>query len=359
MTGNDSRPADEIAELARLLPVPADRDLPADRSQSLREHLMNEFRVAGPALPARRPGRAPLGIRWRLVAAGLVAAIAAGGTAAALTTASSPAPPARLTVTELAYRAAAAASRGADVRPGQWVYREVYVGPGAVMRSPGIIRQWATADNQVNAFYLDGRLIVGPWAAWLRLGCMSHAKPPRPQPCAPGHQHYLKLSVASPFVRYAQLSTLPASPRQLISVLAARNPNGYLYAMFFQAGHLVAMKAGKSFDLQASTESPAFRAFSVICSLLSAYVMPPRLTAELYQALGDLPGVEIHRNAADVTGRHGIAFYMPARPHSRSGEDIIVNPRTYQLMAFGTRHDGAALLRQALVAGPGIRPGHH
>ena len=33
-------------ELARLPPVPADRDLPADRKQILKEHLMTELRRA-------------------------------------------------------------------------------------------------------------------------------------------------------------------------------------------------------------------------------------------------------------------------------------------------------------------------
>jgi hypothetical protein len=43
-------------DLARLLPVPAERDLPADRKQILQEHLMTEFRQAGqPRTKAGQP----------------------------------------------------------------------------------------------------------------------------------------------------------------------------------------------------------------------------------------------------------------------------------------------------------------
>ena len=45
MTVSKSRGPD-LAELARMLPVPADRDLPAGRQQIIREHLVSEFRGA-------------------------------------------------------------------------------------------------------------------------------------------------------------------------------------------------------------------------------------------------------------------------------------------------------------------------
>lgn len=43
MNHNGSRREREIAELARLLPVPDGRDLPAGREQILKEHLMTEL----------------------------------------------------------------------------------------------------------------------------------------------------------------------------------------------------------------------------------------------------------------------------------------------------------------------------
>lgn len=349
----------EIDLLARL------RDeVPGDQVSAHAERRLADAIASGPPagrVPARRPASLPGRPGWRLVTAGLAVAVLAAGTVTALVAGTGSAPPVRLTATELAYRAAASAARNPDVRPGQWVYRELYARPRTPFQAGGITRQWATANNQTNAFYLHGRLIVGPWSTWQPLGCVSHAKPPRPVPCAPGHQHYLKFRVATPFVSYSQLSSLPASPRQLIAVLAARNPHGYLYNMTLQPGSMVdeQPEPGRPHTDNQYVGSPALRAFSVICNLLSTYVMPPGLTAELYRALGDLPGIEVYRNAVDVTGRHGIAFYMPYRPHARTGEDIILSPRTYQLMGFGNRQDGTAVLHQAIVAGPGVRPGQH
>ena len=49
----------EVAELARLLPVPAERDLPDERMLLLREHLMGELHAGqGPGWPAGRRTRA-------------------------------------------------------------------------------------------------------------------------------------------------------------------------------------------------------------------------------------------------------------------------------------------------------------
>ena len=45
MTADDPRDAGR-AELALLLPVPAERDLPAGRQHTLKEHLISELRLA-------------------------------------------------------------------------------------------------------------------------------------------------------------------------------------------------------------------------------------------------------------------------------------------------------------------------
>lgn len=55
---------------------------------------------------------------------------------------------------------------------------------------------------------------------------------------------------------------------------------------------------------------PYVRAVGVIGQLLSCYVMPPRLTAELYRALGDIPGVTVDDHAVDVAGQPGIGFLL-------------------------------------------------
>src|SRR6266851_8887162 len=63
MKDNDSRPGREIAELARLLPVPAERGLPADREQILKEHLLTEFRTQEDRVP-EGAARAPEDSTW-------------------------------------------------------------------------------------------------------------------------------------------------------------------------------------------------------------------------------------------------------------------------------------------------------
>lgn len=64
--------ADDRAALAGLVPVPAERDLPAERQVSIREHLISEFRTSSEAAiigPPTRKDRRPLALRQPRVAA--------------------------------------------------------------------------------------------------------------------------------------------------------------------------------------------------------------------------------------------------------------------------------------------------
>ncbi|HEY3902401.1 MAG TPA: hypothetical protein VGM14_00660 [Streptosporangiaceae bacterium] len=46
--------------------------------------------------------------------------------------------------------------------------------------------------------------------------------------------------------------------------------------------------------------------------MLTTYAMPPRLTAEMYHALGDLPRVTLDRNAVDAAAPVVVAArYLP------------------------------------------------
>jgi hypothetical protein len=85
MNPDDKLRAREVAELARMLPVPAERDLPAGRLPIVKEHLMTELRTDQPAAHhaarARRRGRTA----WTAAGTGLLAAAAAAATVIALT----------------------------------------------------------------------------------------------------------------------------------------------------------------------------------------------------------------------------------------------------------------------------------
>jgi hypothetical protein len=95
------------------------------------------------------------------------------------------------------------------------------------------------------------------------------------------------------------------------------------------------------------------------------YVMPPRLTAELYRALSYLPGVTVDNHAVDVAGQHGIGFKIYLGRYIGIDE-IVVDPHTYYFMGQGitaignagssAQRSGAAILREAFVSGPGVRP---
>jgi hypothetical protein len=106
--------------------------------------------------------------------------------------------------------------------------------------------------------------------------------------------------------------------------------------------------------------SAACQAFQLIGALLITYVMPPAVAAELFQALGDIPGVTVVHDAADSAGQRGVAFRMPLPAPDPAYEEFVINPRTYRFMGWVIPTDngpgGKAVIRQALVADPGIRP---
>jgi hypothetical protein len=114
--------------------------------------------------------------------------------------------------------------------------------------------------------------------------------------------------------------------------------------------------------------TPDTRAFAVIGTMPQSYVKPPRFTAELYRALGDIPGVTVDRNAVSVAGQRGIGFrcvfrFRSAYESGPKAAEIIVSRPAYAYIGdyratffAGSKHLGDALVRQALVPGPGIWP---
>jgi hypothetical protein len=106
--------------------------------------------------------------------------------------------------------------------------------------------------------------------------------------------------------------------------------------------------------------------------MLSAEILPPGLTAELYHALADVPGVIAKKDVKDISGQTGVEFILPQSPYNVN-LGTILSATTYQYLgqAYWTghppyvwdRHGHASgsygedvLLDQALVSGPGVRP---
>jgi hypothetical protein len=276
---------------------------------ALEEEISSERR----AVPPSRPGifrRALTGRRpaWRYtVAAGAAAGLAAGILVATQSSGQAP-----LTVQLLADRASAAALAQPAVPAKQWVYGTVEIKNDFRSRlglpSENTESGWQTAD--ATATYDDFEEGIGP---------------------------------GSGIPSYAQLGSLPRNPAALDAYLAHLS---YPNANATQANKDVA-------------------AFSGIEQMMFSYVLPPAVEAEMYQALADIPTVQVNDHATDITGRAGSGFVLPETSQSETLE-IILDASSYKLLAEaswqpsdGKPHSAIglsewAILKQVLVAGPGL-----
>lgn len=319
-----------------------DSPSPAARSAA-RTALLERAAAPGPSRPRwggttgrrGRPGVKPLAVAAvSLALAAAVTAVAVQGGGAG--------PGAGLTVHELAYRTAAVAAAGPSVRPGQWVYwEEKQVGSKPAWPA---FHVWTTAGSRKAAYLDHGKIRI------IRPNCTTHAKlaPSSAsgcyytgQPAVSGGGVYLSYLAGPMPVSYAGLRALPSDPQALDRYLGRLRLPGW---------------------------GPApFREFEIIVQLLTTYVMPPVLTAELYRSLGLIPGVTVNHHAVDVAGRTGVGFQITVPPWIGGGDDtLVINPRTYRLMGqqltatagkdAGQVDGGMAVLRRALVSGPGVSP---
>jgi hypothetical protein len=230
-----------------------------------------------------------------------------------------------MTVAELASRAVAAAMAEPDIIPGQWVYRRnaVVAVPEQADR-PVVVERWFTADGTTGAAYRQGSLEVGPWA-W-GVG-----------PDGEGGRGELP----EPHISYAALSSLPDDPATLVDLLAST---------------------------PVPRDDPAWNpghAFEMIAGLFQDFLPPPVVTARLFRALAAIPGVTADSDATDPAGNQTAGFLLAGSPGGN--QEILVSPQTYRFGGYQFLGDGRdirgsgygwgiAVLRQALVSGPGVRP---
>jgi hypothetical protein len=203
---------------------------------------------------------------------------------------------------------------------------------------------WTTADGTKAAYVYQGKLAFVPCTGprGERVDSCQYIGQPDVEPVKAGGIGISSETGKMP-VTYAGLGSLPQDPVALDRYLA---------------------------DLPLRGWGPApVREFRVIEDLLITYVMPPALTAELYRALGNIPGVTVDRHAADIAGRHGIGFKIALPAGEGAGfDELILDPKTFALMgqqatlgqAAGAKAGqivgGVAILKTALVSGPGILP---
>jgi hypothetical protein len=316
---------DLLTKLRAEVPLAA----PSSRAEQLFRTGLADIQSSGRTRLSRRAARRFSGLRgrWGLltprtaVAVGLAAAVTAGILIAVLPSGQRPAivPPAQaggkaMSVQLLADLAAKAVQSGPSVPPGQWVYRKVMFYPPRMTEDT-----WTTADGTKQ--YIAG-----------------------------GE------STTDTSPKYSQLGSLPKDPAALDAYLAHLsypNPD--------------ATKANKD-----------VADFSTIDAMLSTYVLPPALTAELYHALADIPTITARTDVTDIDGRSGVAFVLPATPQSVNSE-IILNSTDYRMLADASWGNGGptkrhvvngifigesgpvlfnemAILSEAFVSGPGVLP---
>jgi hypothetical protein len=342
-SGSDQR---LIAELAESLPVPAERDLPTGRQETLKEHLMTELRQADH--PEARRERA--GGRRRLVAltATTMAAVvaAAGLILTALSGHHSPGggdlPAGNAAAARLLDKIAAVAASqpSLNVRDNQYMY--------------------IASEDRWSTTYVDSggqRTVVGPLhkrEIWLSVSNL--CKPGLLIDPSPGPAEKLNDGAGSSCPNrggwgdptYRFLQSLPTDPRTLLNMI---------YAATKGAG-----------------QSPDQEAFTTIGDMLREAVAPPDISAALYRAAALIPGVRVVPHVTDILGRSGIGVQFarrviqspaPGVPYREvndpNGPVWIFHPRSLLWMGEndGSLHGkamGEVVLNRAIVDRLGQRP---
>jgi hypothetical protein len=289
----------QITDLARLLPAAPVPDLPADRLQVLKEHLMVEYRLAagnGRRSPQRRGTRRPL--LAALGAGGFLAAAVATALALVLS-AGQPAGASPAAVRLLAKVADAAARQPAPrrVNDSEFMY----------IRSEVAFASYMNGSQTPTIAPLHERQIWLPvanicdYGVLIEMGSRTSLAPsPGSGPSSTGCG---KGNLNDP--TYRLLQSLPADPRTLLNLIYAQT-NGEGQAL------------GRDGE-----------AFVTIGDLIRETIVPPPTAAALYRAAALIPGVTFIGRVTNAEGRPGIAI---AWTDSQDRYEWIFDPATLQFV---------------------------
>ena len=323
---NDSRRARKVAELARILPVPAERDLPAGRRNLIKEHLMTELRTDESA--DRRTARAhrPRRPVWAAAGAGLLAAAAVTASVIGLT-GHAGSTGGHITAAKLLSKIAdvAAQAGGQNVANSQFEYIETKVSAGSPYGQP------APDQPHLRQAWIPVADLCRPGLAIENGKRFSISDKPSPDMAANGV--HLKCpylgTVNEP--SYRLLQSLPTDPHTLLNLIYKDT-----------AG------AGQSRDQEA---------FTTIGDLLRESIAPPQVSAALFRAAALIPGVTVVPNAVDAA-RPGVAVSF-----SSNGEksEWIFDRQTSQMLGEldfvnGTLTGKSAIITRAFVNHSGQVP---
>jgi hypothetical protein len=321
MNADDARGRD-LAELARLLPALAERDLPAGRLHTRKEHLISELRVAG-SPPA---GRSATRRGWK--PAIVMTAAGAGALAAAIVVALLPAatpgssPAAARLLAKIA--ATAAAQPSPPVRDSQFWYIKSWVanlvcdggsGNNCVLEKPQETQIWQSVSN----------LCV--------TGLLRQNGQNTPLKFSSNYLHCpYRGGVHAPTYRFLQ--SLPTDPHALLSLIERQ--------------------------MQGQLPRPE-EAFTTIGDMLGGAIAPPRVSAALYRAAALIPGVTVVPDATDAIGRHGVAV---AYTYQGIRTEWIFSKKTFRYLGNrdvnvtnGSSAGVSAVLQRAFVDHVGQIPG--
>ncbi|MFF2329907.1 MULTISPECIES: CU044_5270 family protein [unclassified Streptomyces] len=334
----------EVEEAARLLPTPAEWDLPPERHLHHKEALMQQMEQDRAAsVPVVRAPR-----RWLrpavlvpatalALAAALTAGIGLGGSGGpadgATPRAQAPGQVRQQTVALLGRLsdAALAADTATPVGDSQFVY----------VRTTGRSADQTSGKAVTGA--LKGREVwfsqaPGPVK---RIGLIREDGDTVPINAELGDSGGTPAGIDRPTYRW--LAALPTDPEALLTYLYARTP---------------------ATDGQERDQA----LFDRIGSLIAEQIMPPETAAALYRAAARIPGVAEAPDATDATGRHGLGIVRDdTRYHVRSEwvfdtDDLsFLGSRSYltadtPVGGTGTLLSSTAVMERAVVDEAGRRP---
>jgi hypothetical protein len=312
--------------------------------------------LAAATQPPVRPGRGA-GLRWRLVAAG---AMAAALTAALFIThtvqVGGHAPVARAEAAEILQQSARAARADATPlpRPDQFVFTEsVTVGESLSVEADGtqrtraatptVSRVWRSVDGT-----RDGLLRTRPksgtggWSQTLlpRCGLVRRGD----ATAASGRQVTAPAPAACKPVP-AYRSDLPTDGAGMLAYLNARAQ--------LSAGH---DEANPGWNVRARA------LFAAVEDTLHDWYLPAPARAALFEAAATIPGMSVVHDVVDDAGRHGVAVGVS---DGAGRADLIFDPKTYQLLGSrevagaqkGTLQGHTTILRVVIVDRAGQLPG--
>ncbi|MEV7791288.1 CU044_5270 family protein [Streptomyces sp. NPDC087512] len=320
----------EREEMTRLLPAPAERDVPGRRHQLLKDHLMREIQHDTRTATARFPARRLRRLTFTAIP------LAAGATALALATggvldhrptaepgpavASGPsergtdATPAAVLLDDIANVAASKATPA--VRDDQYVFiasKVAYSGQSgsdsvARLDKPHLRQIWLSVDgtragllreNGQDTELDTGRegVVVSEGDGRTTVRRPAGTDSERPV-TVPGEA---TPSLNSPTYRY--LESLPTDPGTLLK---------------------------KIYDeTKGAGPGPDQEAFVTIGDLLREQLAPPKVSAALYKAAAKIPGVTVVNDSVDAAGRRGIAV---ARVHDGERTEWIFDKHSLEFL---------------------------